>query len=461
MVQVAQCPRSRVQSFAGQIKPVALAVGLAFGLAVGTMPDASAATLTVLNNNDTGAGSLRATVAAAAAGDTIVFGAVTGTIPLANQIDIGTSLTISGPGAANLTIAPSGTNRALNIAGASPIVTISGVTFQGNGTSTVNGAAIYHYAGLLVIQNSVFSGNVSTSKGGAIFNYGGPLTILSSTFTGNQASTGGAIFMYSGALAIQSSTFSGNVATGNGGAIYLYHSGALTITDSTLSGNQAAGNGGALNFYSAGASTITNSTISGNSSTGSGGAIFLYDQSLTVNNSTITGNSATARGGAFYLATETATNTLTLNSTIVANSIDVTGTRDIAGSGTVNATRSLIFNPAGSINGTNVANITNQNPLLGPLANNGGPTLTHALLGGSPAINAGSNTLALPFDQRGTPFLRSSGLTDIGSFEVQGAPPPPSAIVPVPTLSQWGLVILSGLMAGWAMLTGFGRRRRR
>jgi hypothetical protein len=188
----------------------------------------------------------------------------------------------------------------------------------------------------------------------------------------------------------------------------------------------------------------------------------MYAQTLTVNNSTITGNSATGQGGAFYLAVETSSNTLTLISTIVANSTDSSGTRDIAGTGTVNATRSLIFNPAGTINGTNVANITGQNPLLGPLANNGGPTLTHALLGGSPALNTGSNPLAWAFDQRGTPFARSSGVTDIGAFEVQGAPPPPPVTsVPVPTLSQWGVALLSILMAGWAMLTGFGRLRRK
>jgi hypothetical protein len=155
---------------------------------------------------------------------------------------------------------------------------------------------------------------------------------------------------------------------------------------------------------------------------------------------------------------------LTLNSTIVANSTDSAGTRDIVdGSGnTINGTNSLVENPSGFVFTTNVANITGQDPLLGPLANNGGPTQTHALLLGSPAIDTGSNPTAQPFDQRGAGFARTSGAaTDIGAFETQGAPPPPPVtVVGIPTLSQWGTGLLGVLMAGWAMLTGFGRRRR-
>jgi hypothetical protein len=106
--------------------------------------------------------------------------------------------------------------------------------------------------------------------------------------------------------------------------------------------------------------------------------------------------------------------------------------------------------------------------VLGPLANNGGPTLTHALLAGSPAIDTGSNPLALSFDQRGSGFARTAGAqTDIGAFEVQGAgppppPPPPPTGIPgnIPTLSQWGTFILSALLGAWALVTGFGRRRR-
>ena len=482
MVQFAQPPRSRVQAFAGEIKPVALALGLVFGLGVGTVPAASAATITVNNLSGTtvaGQCTLRdallaadtdAAVQGCAAGsgaDTINF-SVTGTIPLATQLTVNSDVTISGPGAANLTLAPSSTNRALYLQNAHT-VSISGVTFQGNGTAIPDGAAIYNYAGALTIQNSVFSGNVSSGQGGAIYNYGGKVVIKSSTFSGNRANMGGAIYNYRGTISIDASTLSGNQSSSDGGAIALYQdtsspTSSLTITNSTLSGNRANGGtlGGAISMHNTAASSITNSTISGNSA-GQGGAIVLYRAILVVSNSTITGNSASGFGGAFNLfqGGDAVSPRLDLVSTIVANNTDNTGTADIARiTGTVNATSSLIFNPAGNINGINVANITGQNPLLGALANNGGPTLTHALLAGSPAIDKGINPLALAFDQRGTPFARSSGVTDIGAFEIQGAPPP-AGNVPVPTLSQWSLALLSAMMAGWAMLTGFGRRRRK
>jgi parallel beta-helix repeat protein len=465
---VHQVLRSRNPGFSGEMKPVAMALGLAFGLGVGVAPAASAATLTVLNNADSGAGSLRATIAGAASGDTIVFGSVTGTIPLATELTINVDVTISGPGASSLTLAPSSTNRAIHF-GQNHTTAISGVTFQGNGTATAKGAGIYHYAGTLTISNCVFNGNVTTGNGGAIWNYGGTLNIHSSTFTGNHAVNGGAIFLYgnTNSATIQQSTFSGNVATGKGGAIFLYYSGGITISDSTISGNQATGGGGgAIYFYKAGNSTITNSTISGNTAGGrGGGAIVLYKSVLAVNNSTVTGNSTTNAGGAFYLSDggNLTSPHLILTSSIVANNSSEVGPNDLArANGTIDATNSLILNPAGNINGMNTANIIGVNPMLGPLLNNGGPTMTHALLAGSPAINAGSNPLALAFDQRGTPFVRSSGVTDIGAYEVQGAPPPPPvANVPVPTLSQWGLALLGAMMAGLAMLTGFGKRRRR
>jgi len=482
----------------GELRPLAAALTLGFGLSLA--PTTYAATFTVTNLNDSGAGSLRdaVTQANAAIGpDTIDF-TVTGTIPLATQIVIGDDLTISGPGAASLTVSPTGTDRVFYINDANPTVTISGITIQRTSGGTIGkGGAIYNYAGNLTIQNSVISGNQSSDKGGAIYNYGGTVNIVNSTLSGNSAANkGGAIYNYGGTVNITNSTLSGNTAAAGGG-IYNYN-GTVSIVSSTLSGNQATSFSGGGLYARNGTVTIQNSTFSGNSAAGYGGGVFSEYAPVTITNSTFSGNT----GGATALYNAT----LTLISTILANSntsdiIFVTETGGVSSkhrerhlahpphkaptktinrggktkpahvphtssiphtsASTVNATNSLIENDGGSLNGTNVNNILGQDPVLGPLANNGGPTQTHALLAGSPAIDKGSNPNALAFDQRGNPFVRTSGAqTDIGAFEVQGAAPPPPLPTNVPTLSQWGTVILSGLLGVWAAITGFGRRRR-
>ncbi len=372
-------------------------------------------------------------VAGTAGADTINF-SVSGTITQVNTLVVSSSMTIAGGG--QITLAPTGTDRIMYLDDTPPPqVTLSGLTFQGNGSSTQNGAAIYHYGGALTIQNSVFTGNSTTGRGGAVYNYGGSVTIQNSTFSGNHANND------------------------RGGAIFLY-SGTLTMSDSTMTGNTAA-NGGAIYFYNVNNSFITNSTLSGNSAASKGGALFMYSTNVTLSNSTLSGNSSGGDGPAVYLYGSL----LTLNSTIVANSTDLASAPkgdiwDETG-GTVDSTNSLIGNTAGFVFNVDVNNIKNVNPMLGPLASNGGPTQTMALLAGSPAIDKGSNPLALAFDQRGAGFPRVTGTqTDIGAFEGVGAAPPIPVVTAVPTLSQWALAILGVLMAGWAMLTGFGGRRR-
>jgi len=427
----------------GELKP--LTAALALGLGLSFAPTTYAATFTVTNLNDSGAGSLRAAITSAngaAGADTVDFQAgLTGTITLTTgEIAITDDVTITGPGAASMTITKSGAaGRLLDINVGTPTVTISGLTFQG-GDPAGSGGAIAIRGGTLTVQSSVFTNNQTTG-----------------TFAG-----GGALYSYHGTVNIQNSVFSGNTGAG-GGALYSnYGGGPVSIQNSTFSGNTARRAGGAL-YATAGNVTIQGSTFSGNSAGRAGGALYVRDN-LVVQNSTFSGNSATGEGGAIILYNDT----LNLASTIIANNTDKNGANEIfdLGSSTVNATNSLIQVTSGFTFGTNTANITGQNPLLGPLANNGGPTQTHALLSGSPAIDTGSNPLALSFDQRGAGFPRTVGAqTDIGAFEVQAGgppppPPPPPTLIPVPTLSQWGTAALSALLGAWAVVTGFGRRRR-
>jgi predicted outer membrane repeat protein/parallel beta-helix repeat protein len=460
------------------LKP--LSAALALGLGLSLAPTTYAATFTVTTLSDNGAGSLRAAIVSAngaAGADTVNFQAgLTGTITLTSgEIAITDDLTISGPGASVIAITKSGAaSRLLNIDAGTPTVTISGLTFEGGDPNLVGGGggAIAIRDGTLTIQSSVFTNNQTTGTfagGGALYSYHASLNIQNSVFSGNTGAGGGALYSNygGGPVNIQNSTFSGNTARRGGGALYATAPN-VTIQGSTFSGNTAGRAGGAL--YVRDGLVIENTTISGNSAAGDGGAIFLYESSTaTISNSTITGNStATGEGGGIVLLYG---DTLNLASTIIANNTDSSGANEIfdLGNSTVNATNSLIQVATGFTFGTNTANVIGQNPLLGPLANNGGPTQTHALLAGSPAIDTGSNPLALPFDQRGTGFVRTAGAqTDIGAFEVQSGgpppppppPPPPVAQVAIPTLSQWGTLVLSALLGAWAVITGFGRRRR-
>ena len=203
-------------------------------------------------------------------------------------------------------------------------------------------------------------GNAGTANGGAIFN-AEDLTLTNSTLLGNSATGGGGIFN-SGMLTLTNSTLSGNSATGGSAGGGITNSGSATLTNSTLSGNSAGGLGGGIKNLSPAMLMLTNSTLSGNSA-GSGGGI---------------DNNGTA----------------TLNNTIVANS---PSGGDVDNSSTLTGSHNLIEDGSGGLADTIVAD-----PKLGPLAPNGGPTQTTALLPGSPAIDAGTTGTGVPTtDQRG------------------------------------------------------------
>ena len=186
----------------------------------------------------------------------------------------------------------------------------------------------------------------------------------------------------------------------------------MTLQNSTISDFHVTVDGGVIAVTGKGTVTILNSTLSGNTADGNGGALSLTPGStVLVDNSTLAFNSAATGGGISNNG-----GTVTLASSIVAKNSATTG-QDISGAATANF--SLVGNTAGSmLSGAN--NVLNVDPMLGLLTNNGGPTQTHALMAGSPAINKGSNPNNLQFDQRGPGFFRNAGgSVDIGAFEVQ------------------------------------------
>jgi len=243
---------------------------------------------------------------------------------------------------------------------------------------------------------------------------GGNLSLDQLTVTGGQAAGvlpdndgGGVRAASESTLAITRSTLSGNTATGEGGGVS--NGGTTTIMDSTLSGNTATGSGGAVSSY--GAATmlaITGSTLSGNAATGDGGGVD-NGGTATITGSTLSGNTAGFSGGGVNNF-----GTATINNTIIANSVSG---GDL--SGTFSGTDNLVEDGSG----TGLLNTVTGDPLLGPLQDNGGPTFTHALLTGSPAIDAGDDTASInagiTTDQRGE--NRFVGTVDIGAFEVQPA----------------------------------------
>jgi hypothetical protein len=276
--------------------------------------------------------------------------------------------------------------------------------------------------GMLTLNEVVITGNEATgndSAGGGIAS-GGILTIHRSTIADNMASGAGAGVFHSGTrLLVEQSTVSGNATAGNGGGIY-GASRELFLVNSTISGNRANNNGGGLYIGSfSGLPTVAelrHSTLTANRANadfvggGAGGGLFARGQ-LSLDHAIIAGNLVNGPGPDLTGLLGTA---ITAHFSLVGNSADSGLTPSPLGAPDANGNR---------IGGANTNII---NPQLGPLADNGGPTLTHALLPASPARNAGDPAAMagvgdVPFnDQRGVPFTRVyGGRIDMGAFESQ------------------------------------------
>lgn len=431
---------------------------LTLGAALAAVPSAQAATFTVSNLNDAGAGSLRQAIEdanAAAGADVIEFQAgLTGTIVLTSgELDITDSVDIQGPGPADLAVSGNNASRVFYLYNGSALldVTISGLTVT-QGSASIGGG-IVNLDENLTLDNVAVTDNNAGSDGGGLWADGidMTLTIRDSVFSGNVAGgEGGAVYVEDtgGPVLIQNTVITGNDAGGDGGGIYFYDPDYdVTIEDSTISGNTAGGLGGGIYFYSldGGTATVRRTTISGNSAT-AGGGIFFYepDQPFILENSTVSGNSATVgNGGGIYLYNLYGGAAAIRHSTIAGNtaagtggglfglygSVDLVNTivgdntaatnPDLGGEARFDLFYSLVESP-GTANVSNLGgSILNQDPRLGPLQSNGGPTETHLPAVSSPAFNTGDPSFAPPpaTDQRGLPRV-ANGRLDMGSVEV-------------------------------------------
>jgi predicted outer membrane repeat protein len=406
-----------------------------------------AATFTVTTTNDSGPGSLRQAVIdanAAAGADTIVFTvAPPATISLLSALPtITEALTISGPGAANLTIRRDPGAPPFGIlfifGGGAVDVTITGVTLTGGSTST--GGAVYaRGVPTVTITDAVITGNTSTGGGGGLAVDGvgaGPSLIVQRTLiSGNTAASdgGGIHFEQSNVIILEDSIISGNTAGGGGGGIYGNDDnsfGMLAIRGTTISGNVAGGGGGLyLDIFFVPPVTIENSTISGNTAAGDGGGVLSFgpQNALTITHSTITLNAANGSAGGGISTGGASQPAFILRNAIVSGNLNA-NSPDIRA---INAPVDANFSAIGSAMGWTPSGTSGNNLpfgtdlMLGPLQNNGGPTLTHEPGPNAPPVNAGDPAFAPPpsFDQRGTGFARViGGRIDMGALERDPVP---------------------------------------
>lgn len=464
-----------------------------FGGGVGYVllpPQNPGGTVTVSNTNDSGPGSLRAAIAASAPGGTIDF-SVTGTITLLSPLVIDKDLTISGPGAASLSV--SGNNAVVVFMTTyNTNVAISGLTVSGGFNAHPGGwgGGIVN-AGAMTVSNCVITGNTIPAgggPGGGIFNYS-RLRIVNCTISGNSAAYGGGGVWNNGnaTLDVIDSTISGNSAVGNGGGvsnvngavtitrtrvldnvtqssggglssygtltvvdstvsgnsnngIFNWGGSTLTITGSTVSGNTSVGWGGGLNSW--GTVTIGNSTFAGNTGA-NGGGIFNYAGVMGIFHSTFSGNRANAASGGGIWGAVTFKNTVIADSASGGNcggSSGASAGHNLSDDGSCSA----FFTQPGDLNGLPAG--------LDPagLQDNGSATKTVALTSSSLALNAvptssctDLNALAVTTDQRG--MSRPQGpACDIGAFEASANAPPNAVAGPDQGTFVGGLVALDG-----------------
>lgn len=442
--------------------PPCAALASALGAALGIAAFDVAAAPPVLNCNDAGAGSLRQAMTDAADPDTIDLTQLPcSTISLTTGFLVASqnSLKIVGPGRDQLTIdgaanAPyniffhngTGTfevdgltvsngyfylNDSKKYLGGGCIFSSGSVvlddvraancTMKAGTQSSARGGAVYADKDLTV-TSSIVTGNRAFGVGGGMYYmpaYGGGLfangtvTVTGSTVSNNQADRGGGIYSPNNAT-ISHSTIAGNTANDGGGLMAQCN---LVLAHSTVSGNHGVGSGGVYAGQRNCAefqALISNSTIANNDSGQGGHAALFAEVPLTISTSTIALNRGSAQSGAAIFQADVS---IDLESSIVAenspsdiggtSAVDITGAKNLLGTSSISL-------PPDTIGGC---------PRLEPLADRGGPTFTLALRQSSPAIDAGANPLALPYDQRGPEHPRQVGTyVDIGAFERQPGP---------------------------------------
>jgi beta-glucanase (GH16 family) len=354
--------------------------------------------VTVTSTADGGAGSLRKALGVVAVDGTVHLSAVLAgqkITLLSGPLTLAKNVTIDGSAAPGLTISGNHSDRVF-IVNAGTTATVSALTVADGYGWQLAGGILNN--GSLTLDHVVVTGNTMATDAGDFWQGGGGI------YTGGGAT-----------LNLIDSSVTNNQARWSGGGLYSYFNTTTTIVRSTISGNVSNDVGGG--FRSLGNVSITNSTLSGNTSTGwHGGAIFHTNGAMEIGSSTIANNIGPdfAPSAIFLGSFDATVPSLKLTNTIITGNQWYACEQHAAGqvsltSGGHNLVQDGSCSPAASDQVVGDARI-------GPLANNGGPTLTHALLPDSPALDAGDDTACPATDQRGV--ARPQGAhCDIGSYE--------------------------------------------
>jgi beta-glucanase (GH16 family) len=354
--------------------------------------------VTVTTTADSGPGSLRNALRSVCTGGTIHFApALAGqTITNLSDLTLGKNVTIDGSAAAGLTISGNHAHRVL-VVNAGTVATVKALTLADGYGFQVAGGVLNN--GTLTLDHVRVTGNQMTTNAGDFWQGGGGI------YTGDGAT-----------LNLIDSTVADNTAQWSGGGLYSFFNSHTTVLRSTISGNVSNDVGGAIR--SLGIFTIENSTISGNRSTGwHGGAIFHTDGAMAIANSTIVNNIGPdwAPSAIFLGSFSAAQPTLSLVNTIIHGNHWYACEQHAAG--TVHLTsggHNLVQDDSCSPVASDL--LVAGDVHLGPLAASGGPTWTHALLAGSPAIDAADPAASPATDQRGVTRPQGTG-PDIGAYE--------------------------------------------
>jgi CSLREA domain-containing protein len=351
------------------------------------------------------------------------------------DLDIQADVTIVGSGARSTIVDGNGGaigDRVFDIRGPVPNVSFVDITIRGgNEPSGAAGGGGVLNEGKATFTSTVISGNATGSGGGGVSNgTGATSTFVDSTVTGNvAAASGGGVRNGSSAVSIfVDTTVSGNTTNVSGGGIS--NDGATNLSNSTVSGNISANDGGGVFNSSLATTTIVNSTISGNRANLSGGGV--YGGATGLNNVTVSANAADTDANGLGDGGGVAGTALTSRNSIIGGNLDSSpapaivspdcqGTLTSQGYNIISINSGCTGSPGpGDKIGAAGSPVS---PGLAPLADNGGPTLTHALISASPAHNSGSpaqpggpGDACAATDQRGVPRPQG-GRCEIGAFE--------------------------------------------